>query len=147
MEAEGTSSQQLLFPLVVKLSPVEMDAFSEARDHFEQIGFRIAVLGAEQLRVESVPSELKSWSDGEIFHAIIGELLEEMELRAHLREAVAASMACHTSIRAGERLSSEQMRTLIQRLLQAREPYVCPHGRPIFVRIPLRELDKLFGRT
>ena len=147
MEAEGTSSQQLLFPLVVKLSPVEMDAFGEASDHFERIGFRIAVLDTEQLRVESVPSELKSWSDGEIFHAIIGELLEEMELRAHLREAVAASMACHTSIRAGERLSSEQMRTLIQRLLQAREPYVCPHGRPIFVRIPLRELDKLFGRT
>lgn len=147
MEAEGTSSQQLLFPILVELSPVEMDAFAEARDHFEKIGFGIEALGPKELRVESVPAELKNWSDGEIFHSIITELLEEIEIRAHLREAVAASMACHTSIRAGERLSSEQMKTLIERLLQAREPFVCPHGRPIFVKIPLREFDKLFGRT
>lgn len=147
MEAEGTSSQQLLFPIMVELSPIEMDAFFEAREHFAKIGFGIEGLGPKQLRVESVPAELKSWSDGEIFHSIISELLEEIEIRAHLREAVAASMACHTSIRAGERLSSQQMKTLIERLLQAREPFVCPHGRPIFVKIPLREFDKLFGRT
>jgi DNA mismatch repair protein MutL len=147
MEAEGTSSQQLLFPIMVELSPVEMDAFAEAREHFAKIGFGIEALGPKELRVESVPAELKSWSDGEIFHSIISELLEEIEIRPHLREAVAASMACHTSIRAGERLSSQQMKTLIERLLQAREPFVCPHGRPIFVKIPLREFDKLFGRT
>ena len=147
MEAEGTSSQQLLFPIMVELSPVEMDAFAEARDHFEKIGFGIEAVGPKELRVKSVPAELKNWSDGEIFHSIISELLEEIEIRAHLREAVAASMACHTSIRAGERLSDEQMKTLIERLLQAREPFVCPHGRPIFVKIPLREFDKLFGRT
>ena len=147
MEAEGTSSQQLLFPILVELSPVEMDAFTEAKGHFERIGFGIQTRGPTSLEVLSVPAELKSWSDGEVFHSIIAELLDEMEVRAHLREAVAASMACHTSIRAGERLSGEQMRTLIQRLLGAREPFVCPHGRPIFVKIPLRELDKLFGRT
>ncbi len=147
MEAEGASSQRLLFPIVVELSPVEMDAFSEAKDYFEKIGFEIETTKPNELRVESVPAELKNWHDGEIFHSIIGELLEEIEVRAHLREAVAASMACHTSIRAGERLSAEQMKTLIGRLLQAKEPFVCPHGRPIFVKIPLREFDKLFGRT
>jgi DNA mismatch repair protein MutL len=146
MEAEGTSSQQLLFPIQVKLSPVEMDAFTEAKSYFDKVGFAVDIQGPD-LQIKSVPAELKNWGDGEIFHLIISELLEEIEVRDHLREAVAASMACHTSIRAGERLSGEQMRTLVQRLLEAREPFVCPHGRPIFVKIPLREFDRLFGRT
>ena len=147
MEAEGSSSQQLLFPIRVELSPVEMDAYVEAEDHFERVGFSIRVDGPGSLSVESVPAELQNWSDGEIFHSIIAELLEEVEVRPHLREAVAASMACHTSIRAGERLSLEEMQSLVQRLLRAREPFMCPHGRPILVKIPLTELDKLFGRT
>ena len=104
MEAEGVSSQQLLFPITVELSPVEMAAYTEARDHFAEVGFSIRVKTPGTLLVESVPAELKSWSDGEIFHSIVAELLEEIEVRPRLREAVAASMACHTSIRAGERL-------------------------------------------
>jgi DNA mismatch repair protein MutL len=60
---------------------------------------------------------------------------------------MAASYACHTSIRAGERLVQSEMQELVARLLKAREPFVCPHGRPIIVKLSLRELDKLFGRT
>ncbi len=56
-------------------------------------------------------------------------------------------MACHTSVRAGDRLDPQEMERLIARLLSAREPFACPHGRPILVKIPLTEFDRLFHRT
>ena len=147
IDREGPSSQQLLFPLTLELSPVEMDAYKEAQALLQKIGFGVREFGPQTVIVDSTPVDLRHWSDGQVFRQIIGELLEELEARSEATEAVAASMACHTSIRAGERLSDEEMQALIQRLLRTSEPFVCPHGRPIILRIPLRELDRLFGRT
>ena len=147
LEREQGISQQLLLPLTLDLSPVEMIAFQDARHLFEKIGFGAREFGPTSLIVDSIPSELRNWGDGAIFQEIISDLIEESETRATTQQALAASMACHTSIRAGDRLNQEEMRTLVQRLLKAREPFSCPHGRPIIIRIPLSHLDRLFGRT
>ena len=147
IDRESPSTQQLLFPLTLELSPVEMDAYREAQALLQKIGFGVREFGPRSVIVDSTPVDLRNWSDGHVFRQIIGELLEELEARSEATEAVAASMACHTSIRAGERLSDEEMEALIQRLLRTREPFVCPHGRPIILRILLRELDRLFGRV
>ncbi len=145
-EAEGVGVQQLLLPLTLNLNPVEMEVVREASDLFSQLGFNVREFGPATVIVESIPVELKNWGEGEIFHKMVNELLEEKEIRNTLQEAVAASYACHTSIRAGENLKRDDMQVLIKRLLGAREPFVCPHGRPIIVKIPLDELDRLFGR-
>ena len=147
LEREQGISQQLLLPLTLDLSPVEMIAFQDARHLFEKIGFGAREFGPTSLIVDSIPSELRNWGDGAVFQEIISDLIEENETRATTQQALAASMACHTSIRAGDRLNQEEMRTLVQRLLKAREPFSCPHGRPIIIRIPLSNLDRLFGRT
>lgn len=147
LEGEQGISQQLLLPLTLDLSPVEMVAFQDARNLFEKIGFGAREFGPTSLIVDSIPSELRNWGDGAVFQEIISDLIEENETRATTQQALAASMACHTSIRAGDRLNQEEMRTLVQRLLTAREPFSCPHGRPIIIRIPLSHLDGLFGRT
>ena len=147
LEREQGISQQLLLPLTLDVSPVEMIAFQDARHLFEKVGFGAREFGPTSLIVDSIPSELRNWGDGAVFQEIISDLIEENENRATAQQALAASMACHTSIRAGDRLNQEEMRTLIQRLLKAREPFSCPHGRPIIIRIPLSHLDRLFGRT
>ncbi len=147
LEGEQRISQQLLLPLTLDLSPVEMVAFQDARPLFERIGFGAREFGPTSLIVDSIPSELRNWGDGAVFQEIISDLIEENETRATTQQALAASMACHTSIRAGDRLNQEEMRTLVQRLLKAREPFSCPHGRPIIIRVPLSHLDRLFGRT
>ena len=146
LEAEGMGAQQLLLPLTLNLNLVEMEVVREAQELFYQLGFNVREFGPGVVIVESIPVELKNWGEGEVFHKIVSELLEEKEIRNTLQEAVAASYACHTSIRAGERLKQDDMQVLIKRLLGAREPFVCPHGRPIIVKIPLVELDRLFGR-
>jgi len=144
---EQTASQHLLMPHTLEVSPVEMGIFREAAGMFTQLGFGVREFGATSLIVDSIPPELRNWDDGEVFYRILTELSEELEARSEAREAMAASMACHTSIRTGERLGSQEMEVLIARLLQAREPFVCPHGRPVVVRVELGELDRLFGRT
>ena len=147
LDREQGTSQQLLLPLTLDLSPVEMVAFRDARHLFEKIGFGAREFGPTSLIVDSIPGGLRNWGDGAVFQEIISDLIEEKENRPSSQQALAASMACHTSIRAGDRLNQEEMRTLVQRLLKAREPFSCPHGRPIIVRIPLSHLDRLFGRT
>ena len=147
LEREEVAAQQLLLPLNLEVSPVEMEVFRQSQSLFNSLGFGAREFGPSSVLVDSVPAKLRNWGDGAVFQEILGELIEEIQERPNRNEAMAASLACHTSIRAGQRLSQQEMRTLIRRLLQAREPFSCPHGRPIIVKVPLRELDKLFGRA
>ena len=147
LESESGASQQLLVPLAVSVSPVEMEAFLQARELFERLGFSVREFGPGSLLIDAIPPGLRHWGDGDLFHEILSDLIEELDARSEVRDAVAASMACHTSIRAGERLSRPEMETLVRKLLNAREPFACPHGRPILIKILLHELDRLFHRT
>lgn len=147
LTTEEAASQQLLLPLTVDVSPVELQAFDTSKEMFQRLGFAIRPFGPATLLVEGIPPELRNWGDGDLFHQILSDLIDELEARSEARDAMAASMACHTSIRAGERLDAREMETLIQRLLSAREPFACPHGRPLLLKIPLQEFDRLFHRT
>ena len=144
---QGVASQQLLFPLTANASSMEMEVVREARGLFERLGFGIRDFGPNTVIIDAIPTNLNEWGEGEIFFKIVNELLEEKEERNSLQEAMAASYACHTSIRAGQKLSAREMQEIIHQLLNAQEPFVCPHGRPIILKIPLKELDRMFGRT
>lgn len=146
-QSEGAASQQLLLPLTIHLSPVELEVARQAEALLLRLGFGIREFGTGTLLVDAIPTGLKYWQEGALFYKLIDELIQEQEVRDSLQEAMAASYACHTSIRAGERLVQSEMQELVERLLKAREPFVCPHGRPIIIKLSLRELDKLFGRT
>ena len=149
LDAESAGSQQLLIPLSIDLTPVEMDVYREAEALLQKVGFSIREFGPRSVIVDAIPVELGNWADGEILRQIIGDFQEDVVVEAthKPRDSLAASMACHSSIRAGERLSQEEMMTLTSRLLATKEPFVCPHGRPIMIKIALEEIDRLFGRT
>lgn len=145
-QSEGAASQQLLLPLTIHLNPVELEVARQAERLLGQLGFGIREFGSGTLLVDAIPAGLKNWQEGALFYKLIDELIQENEVRDTLQEAMAASYACHTSIRAGERLVQSEMQELVERLLKAREPFVCPHGRPIIVKLALKELDRMFGR-
>ena len=147
LASEGTASQQLLMPLTVDLNPVEMQTFQSSQDLFGRLGFSVREFGPSTLLVEAIPPELRNWGNGDIFYQILSDLIDELEARSEPRDAMAASMACHTSIRTGDRLDPREMESLISQLLDTRVPFACPHGRPILIKIPLTEFDRLFHRT
>jgi DNA mismatch repair protein MutL len=64
-----------------------------------------------------------------------------------VQDNIAKSYSCKAAIKAGDKLSEPEMRLLVDQLFATSMPYVCPHGRPIVVKIPLLELDRRFERT
>lgn len=139
-------SQTLLFPEVVELSAGEYDPLLAMHESLERLGFDIRAMSGNTVVVRGIPADCTGWTGG----MFLRDLLEDSEqLEAgepSSLDALAASYACHSVIRANQSLRLEEMGALIDALFRARHPESCPHGRPTFVRIGLDELEKRFGR-
>jgi len=78
---------------------------------------------------------------------VLTQLEEEEKVEKDRVKAVAKSFACHGAVKAGDRLTQEEMSSLIRQLFATEEPYSCPHGRPTVVKISIDELNRKFGRS
>ncbi|HYM20016.1 MAG TPA: DNA mismatch repair endonuclease MutL [Candidatus Kapabacteria bacterium] len=148
LETGSANSQELLFPQSVDLLPREVAMIRELQSALEGIGFHIRFFGGTSIVIDAVPTDVKSGSEATILH----ELLESYDEYERLgtfssREALAAGFSCRAAIKSGDKLSQEEMHSLIEQLFQTKMPYVCPHGRPIVIKLALDELDRRFGRT
>ena len=141
------SSQQVLFPAVMELSPKEFQTLEEHKELIGKLGFGFKHFGGRSVLVTAVPSLIKGRS-GELFlKEILTQLEEEEKVEKNRVKAVAKSFACHGSVKAGDRLTQEEMNSLTHQLFTTDEPYSCPHGRPTVVKISIDDLNKKFGRT
>jgi DNA mismatch repair protein MutL len=142
------SSQQLLFPETVELGASDYALVNELLPHLGPLGFDIRLFGKNTVIIDGIPADVRIGSEKKILQ----EVLDEFKNNEHagvkdVRENLAKSFACKAAIKAGDKLSVTEMVALIEHLFLTKMPYVCPHGRPIIIRIPLEELDKRFGRT
>jgi DNA mismatch repair protein MutL len=143
-----SASQQLLFPVVIELSLFEKSLVTSGLDFFTAFGFEISDFGGNALSVSAIPFFMKTGDVDETVRSMVRYLLEEKE-RDALRETekrFAAAFACGAAIKAGQKLSQEEMNALVNSLFAAKNPYTCPHGRPTLVRISLDELSRRFLR-
>ena len=145
-EKRNPSSQQLLFPQVVEFSAEDYSILLEMIPFLEKIGFVVKSFGQNTVVLEGVPSGIKISDDEKVLLDILDEYKRGKKDNAEIRENVAKSYACHTAIRAGEHLPLEAMNALIDKLFTTKEPYFCPHGRPVIIHISLAELDRRFKR-
>jgi DNA mismatch repair protein MutL len=145
-EKRKPASQQLLFPQVLELSAEDYSLLLDIIPFLERIGFVIKAFGKNTIAVEGVPPGIKIHNDEKILLDILDEYKREKKQTVDLRDSVAKSFACHTAIRAGEPLTLEAMNALIDQLFSTREPYFCPHGRPVIINLSLEELDRRFRR-
>jgi DNA mismatch repair protein MutL len=141
------SSQQVLFPTVSELTPKELQILEEHKELIGKLGFEIKHFGGRTILVTAVPILIRNKS-GEIFlREILTQLEEEGKVEKDKVKAVAKSFACHGAIKAGDRLTQEEMHGLVRQLFTTDEPYSCPHGRPTVIKLSLEELNKKFGRS
>ncbi|HVP37316.1 MAG TPA: DNA mismatch repair endonuclease MutL [Terriglobales bacterium] len=144
---EKASSQHLLFPIVTELSPAEFLTFEENAELINKLGFEVKPFGGKSVLISGVPP-LPKIQNGEVFlKEILIDLEERLKAGGEKVKSVAASFACHGAIKAGDKLSLEEMNSLFDQLFATKEPYSCPHGRPTLIRIPLEELNKRFERS
>ena len=142
-------SQRLLFPLTLRLSPAEYGVVQEVSGILRRAGFEIEPFGGRAVIVHGVPNPHAHFDAERCLREMLSELAEGSELVDSARnqhERIALSMACKGSVKAGQRLSQEEMRELFDRLFATELPYHDIHGRPTVVQLSLKELHRRFGR-
>ena len=144
---QGGVSQQILFPQTVDLSLEDFSVMMEMLPHLEKIGFGIRAFGKTTVVIEAVPVEVKTGEERTLLLEMIDAFKEMRHESDDLWDAVANSFACKSAIKSGDRLTFEEMASLIDQLFATEDPYTCPHGRPVVVNLSLEEIDKRFGRS
>jgi len=140
-------SQQLLFPQTLELSLDDYLMYSELREWLLKIGFSITELSGRTILIEAIPADVKVGYEGKILLEILDYYRENEDKKYTPNEKIAAAFACKNAIKSGEKLSLEAMNSLVDQLFATREPFFCPHGRPVIVNLTLEELDRKFKRT
>jgi DNA mismatch repair protein MutL len=147
-EANMPFSQQLLFPKTIDLDPARFAILKEINPYLMKLGFAVKFFGKNTIVIEGVPEDIKKGSEEKVLLDLIEEYAINLrEKKLEERENIAKSYSCKTAIKAGDYLNEKEMRLLIDQLFATSMPYVCPHGRPIVVKISLEEFDRRFGRT
>jgi DNA mismatch repair protein MutL len=149
LEAERrTDSQQLLVPETFDLTPAQAAVFDDLVPELEVYGFELMRLSGRTVAIRAVPADLPATEA----RNMLFELLETVDAekkstaRETLRDEIAASLACHAAIKVNMPLAPEKMRWLIDRLLQTSSPTTCPHGRPVILRLSMKDILKGFHR-
>jgi DNA mismatch repair protein MutL len=148
LETDIPFSQQLLFSKKIELDPARYDLLKELNDYLTKIGFQLKYSGKRSVTIEGVPDDVKKGNEENLLLEILDEYVENnREKKLDELDNIAKSYSCKTAIKAGDNLVEKEMRLLIDQLFATSMPYVCPHGRPIVVKISLNEFDRRFGRT
>ncbi len=144
----NTQSQQLLFPLTHEMPAGDAALVKQLQPLLESIGFSLKFFGKTTIIVDGVPVDVKPGQEGTILQNIIDVYKEdEHNLKLEPREKLAKSFSCKAAIKAGDPLNQTEIQSLLDQLFGTEIPYVCPHGRPVIVKLSLGELDRRFGRT
>ncbi|MFH1087140.1 MAG: DNA mismatch repair endonuclease MutL [Chloroflexota bacterium] len=137
-------SQALLEPVTIEVSAMQDKVLRDNAPLLTQFGFLLEVFGAGSYLIRGVPAVLHSADPADTLREVMDALAGNKS--PEITHAVASSMACHGAVRAGQRLSGEEMSELLIRLEKAEHPHICPHGRPAVVYVGVRELEKHFSR-
>ena len=149
MAAETTPSQALLTPAILELSAAEQLRLVELTPALEECGFGLAPLSGNSLALTAVPAPLSADEAERLLRALAAEDADEGSaeaLRRRLLEKLAADMACKGAVKMHHPLAAAEMEALVGELFAAEEPYACPHGRPIVLKMTDADLERRFGR-
>ena len=141
-------SQRLLEPMLVDLSPGGRQALLAHAADLERLGFELEEFGGDVLRVSAYPAVLRR-EECEAAVRALAEDLEGLDRGARVADAIkriAATMACHAAVKANYPLTPEKMAHILDELRRTAYSTICPHGRPVMLRLTRREVEKNFQR-
>lgn len=140
-------SQILLSPVAIGLSQQEAIYADENRKLLEEVGFSFDFIGDSDIALRRIPADLSNSDPEGIFRAALDRLhLNKGKNKDFIEEEMLYGMACKSSVKANTKLVKAEVDSLINQLRQMENPYTCPHGRPLAVKLERRDLEKLFKR-
>lgn len=144
-ENDSVDVQNLLIPVEIKLSDIEALFIKENKKVFQSFGFTLQV-NENVVEISQVPSVLVSSDYENFFKDLVSEFDTKKDIEKFKKHMISV-MACHASVRAGQKLDFLEMKNIVRDLKQCENSTTCPHGRPIIWKISEKELDKKFDRT
>jgi DNA mismatch repair protein MutL len=141
-------SQRLLEPMLVELPPSSRHALVSRAADLDRLGFEIEEFGGDTVRISAFPALLRREECPSALRAL-AEDLETAGTTATVDEAIkqiAATMACHAAVKANDPLTPEKMAHILDELRRTSYSTICPHGRPVMLRLTRREVEKNFQR-
>lgn len=148
LDQKGIARQILLIPEIVDLDPADAERLVVRADELQRFGLVIEAFGPGAIAVRETPSMLGEIDAGALARDLaqhMAEWDEALPLERRLMH-VAATMACHGSVRAGRRLKAEEMNALLREMEATPNSGQCNHGRPTYVELKLTDIERLFGR-
>jgi DNA mismatch repair protein MutL len=149
LTGSALESQRLLTPVVLELGPGERQTILSHAPALGRVGFEVEDFGGGTLRVLAVPA-LLDWRDSEAALHRVAADLDGLTPGAGVDDALrklAATMACHAAVKANDPLTREKMQYLLDELRRTSHSSVCPHGRPVVLRLTRREIERNFERV
>jgi DNA mismatch repair protein MutL len=141
-------SQNLLLPETFDLTPAQSQAFELVEDDLASLGFGVMKLSGRTVAIKSIPTDLPPAEARNLF----AEILDHIDLdkrgvaKRTLRDDIAASLACKAAVKINMKLTPEKMQWLVDRLLVTSSPTTCPHGRPVILRLTMKDIERGFHR-
>ena len=142
-------SQNLLLPETFDLTPAQAVAFDLVADELENVGFALMRLSGRTIAVKAVPTDLPPSEVRNLLAEILDSLdsVKRGNARETLRDDIAASLACKAAVKVNMKLTPEKMQWLVDKLLLTSSPTTCPHGRPVILRLTMKDIERGFHRT
>ena len=145
---EAISSQALLKPAPVRLSPEGVAVLLENGALLEELGFEIDEFGDQTVLLRRVPMDLSPEDGVDALQALAEDLLTgRREDKSTVRDEVLHSVACKAAIKAGWRSDEKELLELARQVMERQDLKHCPHGRPICISLSKKQLEKQFKRT
>lgn len=142
-------SKVILTPEIFEFDDFEIPEIEKHKDLFEKLGFNFEIFGKNEIRILAVPAFIKMDNFEKVFHKICAEILNSGESNNafdKIYHEISATLACHTAVRFGDKISKTEINQILINLMKCEDPYNCPHGRPIIQDFSRYEIEKKFKR-
>jgi DNA mismatch repair protein MutL len=140
--------QRLLVPLITELNPKQLATFEQIGEELHANGFEAELMGGRSVAIQAAPAGIPSGDAEKLLREILDGIARENQAISidSLQSKIAASTACHAAIKVNTPLDTTKMEWLLGELAKTEYPMSCPHGRPVVLRYPLREIERAFKR-
>ncbi len=145
--SSGPEVQAFLIPQQLEFSLKDAGTIMEKLDSIRALGFDVEPFGGTTFLLRSVPALLADTQWGKLFSDLLPALEEGDPVENGVSDRLLTVMACHGAIRAGQRLSEQEMAHLVRQLYSTALPTNCPHGRPTIRKFSIEEMERLFRRA
>jgi DNA mismatch repair protein MutL len=145
MASNRKSSQQQLFPTTLEFGDMDAAILHEILPEINALGFDVQEFGNNSFIVHAFPADITLVNEKQTFEELIEQYKNNLSVsKLSKRENLAKSLACSTSIKRGQTLTKQEMKTLIDELFACENPYTAPGGKHTFITLSFDELEKRF---